>query len=203
MSMAAGEKGVLGLDFDGCIAYGANAKIRFAKETWGLELAIEQTTEEVFPLGPQRYRQMMDIVARKLDEYELAPYCKEVLEGLAKADLGLAVVTSRYDYELEAAKWFIKNHRLPISDIRNTKGGGKRATCNEVGAVAFLEDSLWKLVELKDTGIALYFMKQGWNVHEQPKASQLEFVVSVNDWQHFYSHVTGTDLAAARVVNHA
>ncbi len=197
------EKQVVGLDFDGCIALGANAKIRFAKDRWGLELSVWQTAEHTFPHGNQMYREMMDIVGRRIDEYELAPYCMEALERLREKGFSLAVVTSRADYELDAAKYFIAKHMLPIGDVHNTNRGSKKAVCQQLGAVAFLEDSLWKLAELKGTGIALYFMNQKWNGHEQHKASQLEFVVPVNDWPHFYSHITGTDLAAARVINNA
>ena len=197
------EKTVVGLDFDGCIAYGANAKIRFAKEQWGLELPVGQTAEDTFPHGPQRYREMMDVVGRRIDEYELAPYCGEALERLREKGFSMVVVTSRADYELDAAKHFIGKHNLPIDDVHNTSRGDKKAVCQQLGAVALLEDSLWKLVELQETGIALYFIKQLWNGHEQHKASELEFIVSVNDWQHFHSHITGPDLATARVINHA
>lgn len=199
------EKEVIGLDFDGCIAYGANAKIRFAREKWGFELAVGQTAEDTFPHSHQRYREMMDVVGRRIDEYELAPDCREVLEGLLQKGFSLAVVTSRADYELGAARYFITKHKLPIpaTDVHNTNRGGKKAVCQQLGAAAFLEDSLWKLVELQGTGIALYFMNQQWNVHEQHAASQHEFIVTVNGWQHFYSHVTGADLATARVINNA
>ena len=195
------EKKTICVDFDGCIAYGANAKIRFAREILGLELAVEQTAEDAFPLGSGKYREMMDVVGRRIDEYELAPACKEVLEELLEKGFSLAVVTSRADYELDAAKYFIRKHNLPISEVHNTNRSGKKAVCQQLEAVAFLEDSLWKLVGLKDTGIALYFMKQPWNLHEQ--ASQLEFIVPVNGWQQFYSHVTGADLATARGINSA
>ena len=194
------RKRVVALDFDGCIAYGANVKIRFAKQTWGLELAVEQTAEDAFPLGPQSYRQMMDVVGRRTDEYELAPDCGEVCERLRENGFGLVVVTSRADYELGAAKYFIEKHRLPLTDVRNTHRQSKKAICQELGASACLEDSLWKLVELQSTGIALYFMNQQWNVHEQHTASQLEYVVPVKNWQHFYSHITGTDLAGTGVI---
>ncbi len=195
------ENKVVGLDFDGCMAYGANVKARFVRERWGLELAVGQTAEDVFPLGLQNYRVMMDVVGRRIDEYELAPNCREVLDKLLEKGFSLAVITSRADYELDAAKYFIGKHKLPIDNIHNTNRGGKRAVCQELGTVAFLEDSLWKLVELQGTGTALYFMRQQWNVHEQPEASQLEFIVSVNDWQQFYGCIAGNDLARARGIN--
>ena len=41
---------IVGLDFDGCMAYGAELKVKFAKERFGVELSIAETAEEVFPL---------------------------------------------------------------------------------------------------------------------------------------------------------
>ncbi|MBI2144295.1 hypothetical protein HYU17_04065 [Candidatus Woesearchaeota archaeon] len=202
MILAAG-KGVVALDFDGCIACGANVKASFAREKWGLELAVEQTAEDMFPFGHEKYRQMMDVVGRRTSEYELAPCCREACEMLRDKGFKLAVVTSREDYELDAAKRFISEHRLPLAEVYNTRRAGKKAICGEIGAVALLEDSLWKLVELEGTGVKLYFMEQKWNVHEQPKALELEFVVPVNGWQHFYRCLAGEDFETAKVVGHA
>ena len=185
---------VVAVDFDGCIAYGAGVKIRYAKQAFGIELRIQETAEETFPHGKQAYRRMMDAVGSELiGEYELAPNCREVLARLAKEGARIFVVTSRYDRELEAAKWFIQKHSLPITDVRNTNDAPKRTVLKEILAAAMLEDTLSKLVQLEGAVPALYFMKQPWNLHEQESASQLQFIAPVNDWVSFYSSLTGKD----------
>lgn len=196
---------IVGFDFDGCIAYGANAKIRFAKERWGLELAVWQTAEDVFPLGPQKYRQMMDVVgSARIMEYELAPGCKEVLGMLTGRGYPAVVITSRADIELYATDVYAEAHSLPLSGLFNTNRGSKLSLIERLKPAAFLDDTLSKLEQLIGTGTVLCFLKQEWNKHEWQKASELEqqgFIVPVNNWQHFYSRITGTDLAAARVTN--
>mgnify|MGYP001566169686 CR=1 FL=1 len=194
------------MDFDGCIALGANAKIRFAKERWGFELAVGQTAEDTFPHSQKMYREMMDVVgSARIMEYELAPGCKDVLGMLMGREHPIVVITSRYDIELYPADVYAEAHGLPLSGMFNTNRGSKRSLIKRLKPAAFLDDSLSKLEQLTSTGTALYFLKQEWNKHEWQRASELEqqgLIVPVNGWQHFYSHITGSDFAAARVVNH-
>lgn len=180
---------IVALDFDGCIAHGDQAKIRFAKEYFGLELTIDQTAEECFPLGRQKYREMMDTVSSEwIGEYELAPDCREVMCELVGSGYRLRVVTSRFDRELAAAQSFTSTHNLPVEGFHNTNQQNKRAVCKELKPAAMLDDTLGKLVDLEGVVPHLYFMRQPWNVHEYGAASGLASdgrVSLVDSWREF------------------
>lgn len=183
----------IGIDFDGCVAYGADVKIAFAKAQWGVNLAVEQTAEEVSPLGPEKYRQMMDeIGSRRMLHYSLAPGCKEVLAMLMQAGHQVHVVTSRSDVELYTADVFAEAHGLWLSGMANTNRASKRSICERLGLSVFLDDSLGKLEQLVGMNIALYFMQQEWNKHDWQEASALErqgVIVAVRNWQEFYERL--------------
>lgn len=209
--LAISEKPLIAVDFDGCVAYGGLVKISYAnaffKEELDRELTLEETAEERFPPGLEKYRQMMDVVgSARIMEYELAPGCREVLGMLVVRGHTIVVITSRFDIELYAAYVYAEAYSLPLSCMFNTNRGSKRGLVERLKPAAFLDDSLSKLEQLIGTGTALYFLKQVWNKHEWQRALELEqqgLIAPVNDWWHFYSHVAGANLATARVINHA
>jgi hypothetical protein len=190
---------VIALDFDGCIAYGANAKMRYAKEVFGVELTLGQTADDHSPLGPLRYRQMMNVVGSEcIDEYELAPDCREVLVSLTEEGFETVVVTSRSDRQLYAARWFSENHGLPIERFINTNNASKKVVCEELGAIALLDDTLRKLREVEGSDTVLYFLKQQWNSFEHEEASGLESIVPVDNWPGFHQKVREIQLVRGR-----
>jgi len=100
---------IITLDFDGCIALGEQAKIKYAKVYHNIDLNSNQIVKKTYPLGPEKYKELMDKVTTiHIMEYILDPKCKQVLKDLYNEGFRFAVVTSRSGEELKAAIKFSK-----------------------------------------------------------------------------------------------
>lgn len=175
---------IIALDFDGCIGIGEAAKIKYAKVYQNATISPSQSTVETYPLGKEMYKQLMEkVTVDHIMEYQLDPHCKEVLAALYAQGFRFALVSSRTDNEMNAAKFFIKMHKLPIEYFHSANNQSKAAICTRLKARAFLDDSLFKLLDLTDTPMHLFFLRREWNRHEQPSAKGL--VTTVSNWQEF------------------
>ena len=49
---------IITLDFDGCIALGEQAKIKYAKVYHNIDLNSNQIVKKTYPLGPEKYKEL-------------------------------------------------------------------------------------------------------------------------------------------------
>jgi len=175
---------IVTLDFDGCIAIGDKTKVRCAKLYHNIDIHPNQITKGTYPLGPAKYKELMaKVTIEHINEYELDPQCKEVLNYLFVQGFRFAVVTSRSGPELEAAKAFSKYHKLPIKYFHATNNNPKDIICKKLCSRAMIDDTFSKLVELLDTPLTLFFLKRIWNENELFNASNN--IVSISSWNEF------------------
>ncbi len=188
------ENIIVTLDFDGCIAIGDFLKIKYSKILYNVNINQEQCSKEKYPLGQKKYLELMDIVASDyILEYKIDPQCKQILISLYNQGFRFAIVTSREKQLLEACKKFVKYHGLPISYIY---GAGKRGMnyiskdflIKKLKSRAMIDDTLYKLAELKYSPVQLFFLIRPWSEHEL-KTINLELNKRINiikDWREFY-----------------
>ncbi|MEK6837665.1 MAG: hypothetical protein AABX69_03360 [Nanoarchaeota archaeon] len=178
---------IVGLDFDGTIAYGAQLRVWYARRSYGVSLTVQQILGETWPkgLGKEKYRQMADAVdGEYMTMQKLAPGCKEVLTLLHNDGFRFAVVTSRAAKLIDSAVAFVKHHALPITYFHATDHSPKDYLINKLHARAFLDDGLYNLTPFRCSPAIPFFIRQDWNVHEAapPKESS---VITVASWQAF------------------
>lgn len=178
---------IVGLDFDGTIAYGAHVRVWYAKKFYGASLTAQQILGETWPkeLGKDRYRQMADAAdGEYMGLQQLAPGCKDVLSELYTQGFRFAVVTSRARKLIGPAEAFIRHHGLPISYFHATDHTPKDYLCSKLHARAFFDDGLYNLKPLTETFVKPFFLRQPWNGHE-PTPPGSSGIATVASWQEF------------------
>jgi hypothetical protein len=185
------EKLIVALDFDGTIASGEKAKIKYARQFFNINIRPDQTTKDTFPLGGEKYMELMRYVAtHAIMEYELESGVKEVLQRLYCLGFRFVVITSRFDgpggEEFAACIRFCKHNSLPITYFHNTNGLSKHELCQRLHARAMIDDTCSKLLLLQGTYAQLFFLRQPWNVHELSLAKSSSFINVLRNWKDFY-----------------
>ncbi len=199
---------IVGLDFDGTIAYGHHLRVEYARKFYGVNLTLKQTLHKNWPkqLGEERFRQMVRVVESEyMMMQNVAPGCKEVLNRLYMQGFRFAVITARIlseeevqaglkilDVKRMAAETreknsvvkFITHHQLPIDYLHFTNQDPKKVLCGRLRARAFIDDDLKYLLPLAETFVKPFFIRQPWNEDEStpPKESG---VVTVSNWLQF------------------
>lgn len=178
---------IVGLDFDGTIAYGVQLRVWYARKFYGVGLTVQQILGETWPkeLGKEKYRRMADAVdGEYMMMQQLASGCKEVLTQLHNGGFRFAVVTSRTAKLIGPAVAFVKRHALPIAYFHATDHSPKGYLVNKLHARAFLDDGLYNLTSLRGSPTMPFFIRQPWNVHE-PTPPMESGMVTIASWQAF------------------
>jgi uncharacterized HAD superfamily protein len=176
---------IVGLDFDGTIAYDAHIRVWYAKKFYSKRITEQQILKETWPFDEDSYRKMADAVHTEyVDEHIVAPHCAEVLHRLYRQGFRFAVVTSRDTKMVWAAKGFISKRHLPIKFLHGTDSNPKDYLVKKLHARAFLDDSVYKLVPLVGSFVAPFYIRQPWNVHE-PIPGNSSGITMVSDWLEF------------------
>jgi len=181
---------VVALDFDGCIASSEKAKLFYTKKMFGKNVIPSQLTKETYPLGKEKYKQLMYYVTTEgIMEFELVPYVKEVLKSLHKAGFRFAVVTGRHESpehpELTACIKYCKKQGLPTKYFHNTSENPKTVVCNKLHSRAIIDDTLKKLLFLQNSNMELFYLKQPWNSHETIGRVNSYGINPINNWIEF------------------
>ena len=185
---------IVALDFDGCVASSEKAKIFHTKRMYGVEVGSSQITKDTYPLGPEKYGEMMDnILIDGIMEFELGTRVKDILNKMYEEGFRFQIVTSRYGTkerpEIDACVYFCEFHELPIEEYYSTGEMPKKDICKEINARAMIDDTLSKLLELVDTPIQLFYIKQPWNAHEKIMKRNKEAIIKVQSWVEFYAQM--------------
>ncbi|MDP3728782.1 MAG: hypothetical protein Q8R18_04990 [bacterium] len=179
---------VVALDFDGCIALGHKAKIKYAKILHQLDIDPSQTLKQTYPLGEKKYVELVRYInIDRIMEYELDHGCVPVLRNLAKKGVHFIIVSSRTKEEIHAVKKFVKHHKLHIKDSHATLLEPKRKVCLDMHARALLEDCLYKLEPLEHDPLELFFFRRPWNRHEKLKKGTR--VKELHTWGEFEKEI--------------
>ena len=105
---------VVSIDFDGVLAHGISAKIKYAKKWFGVDLRFSETKKEGFESLMKKigktvtYRDLMDRLNEEhIMEYLAPDNCVNVLSSLFREGYRFAVVTSRNEHDFPYAVKFI------------------------------------------------------------------------------------------------
>ncbi|MBN2458950.1 hypothetical protein JXB28_01585 [Candidatus Woesearchaeota archaeon] len=185
------ENIIVVLDFDGTIALGERAKIKYSKEFFALKVDNRHITRDTYPLGREKYEQLMKYVTTQgIMEFDLERGVGRFLRKLYSEGFRFAIVTSRHDTperpELSACIRYCRHHGLPIDYFHNTNDLPKNVICDRLHARAIIDDTLKKLLELRGTSLELFFLTQTWNSHEHSQAYRTPEIKVVRSWKEFY-----------------
>src|SRR3989338_5136688 len=128
---------------------------------------------------------MQKVTTEQIMDYQVDTQCKNVLDSLYKEGFRFAVVTSRSGQELDAAMRFVEGFKLPITYFHAVDNKPKDVICTKLRARAMIDDSLFKLVELLNTPLTLFFLRREWNTHEKVTGELKEQIHVIKDWREF------------------
>jgi uncharacterized HAD superfamily protein len=155
----------IGLDFDGTIADTTGAKIRYAREVFGLEVTPLETWRAVGEprLGPERFREMVVAAHHEYTEAtEPMPGVLEVIERLA-VDHELFIVTARTDQEVEWARRWVSSRALPVHALEHTNRASKLEASRRLALDVLLDDSPPVLLDIAEAGIGAALIETEYN----------------------------------------
>ncbi len=182
---------IVSLDFDGVLALAHDAKIKYAKEWFGLTLHYGRTKKDDFDRAAHKAGLHLDyrtdfcdrLNAEHLMEYTIPPYCRATLRTLHAHGFRFVVITSRNDWELKQAKRFIKRHFAGlINYVHHTSNEPKAYFVKKLHPRIHLDDDLYKLEELSECPVEPYWFRQPENAHHTNRNRRIK---SVPDWQDF------------------
>ncbi len=183
---------IISLDFDGVLAHGLNAKLKYAKKWFNLDLSLSQTKKEGFEklvkkLGKQlNYRSLMDPLNEEhIMEYELPLGCLQILEKLYSEGFRFVIITARNNHDSPYAVEFVK-HKLGhlIKNIHNTRNESKNKFVKLLKPRVHIDDTLENLIELQNENVHLGYYRQPENEHINFKSN--ERIQEINSWNEFY-----------------
>jgi 5'(3')-deoxyribonucleotidase len=185
----------IGLDFDGTIADITWAKIRYARDAFGVELLPEQTARAtgIPVLGAERYEQLVDAVHGSDLSLQMPPMpgALEAIERLASTH-ELYIVTARTDPEAELARAWIEECGMYVDGFVHTVRGSKAAACLDLNVAVHLDDNPGVLADLGETLPAL--IDAPYN-RAQPRDSRVQVV---EHWHAFEALVESLAVAPGR-----
>lgn len=162
---------IVSVDFDGVIAHGLNAKIKYSKKWFGVDLNFNQTKEKGFnelmvSLGkPFNYRSLMDKLNEEhIMEFESPPDCKESIQNLFNKNFRFVIITSRNNHDYPYAVAYVENRFGKLIEyIHNTKNEPKDKFVKRIHPKIHVDDDLTKLVQLLDCPVELIYFRQPEN----------------------------------------
>jgi hypothetical protein len=185
------ETFVVSLDFDGVLALGWQVKVRYAKDWFGLDLALDRTKRKGFEelvkhLGRTdvSYTLLMDRINRDhIMEYAVPDGCKAALASLYRQGFRFVVVTSREDHEFPPAQAYVKQHFGDIIQyMHNTKNEPKGSFMKRLHPRIHIDDDAKKLLDLYDFPVELVYYRQHENDHQDVSETR---IVEMKSWKDF------------------
>ena len=180
---------LISLDFDGVLGLGVEVKRKYAKLWYGLNLTLEQTKKSTFDAHVKKlgmhisYAEFMNKLQDNIMEYEILPYCKDVLKRLHDRGFRFIIVTSRTAYHYPFAKKFVEAHYGDlINSIHNTHEEPKDEFMRKLKPRIHLDDDLHKLIEIQDEPVSLAYFRQPENAH---KPNSQTYVAEILSWPEF------------------
>lgn len=184
---------IVSLDFDGVLAHGLNAKLKYAKKWFGMNLSLSQTKKLGFEalahhLGKDvNYRSLMDPLNEEhIMEYEVPSGCVSVLKKLHSEGFRFVIITSRNDHDYPYAVKFVK-HKFGhlIKYVHNTRNQPKSEFVRHLHPRVHVDDDLRKLVDLSGESLSLFYYRQPENSHVNLPIGTNR-IKEVHNWGQFY-----------------
>jgi len=173
----------IGLDFDGTIIDTTAAKMRFAREAFGVELTALETWGAIGRerIGEERFVEMVRAAHEELTlTTPPMPGAAEAIRRLAR-DHQLFVVTARNDVEVRWAERWIATHAPAISAVVHTSRAPKLDACRELGVELMLDDIPGVLHEIAEAGVGAALIEAEYN-RDTPRHARVR---AVPHWRDF------------------
>jgi hypothetical protein len=162
---------IVSLDFDGVLAQGYKAKMKYAKDWFNVDLTLNQTKKEGFEalmksLGRNvSYRDLMDpLNEQHIMEYEVPTGCIKTLSGLYAQNCRFVVISSRNDHDYPYAVQFIEEKFGGlIKYVHNTSNEPKGMFVKRLKPRLHVDDDIGKLLELLEYPVELVYFRQPEN----------------------------------------
>jgi hypothetical protein len=181
---------IASIDFDGVLAQGVNAKIKYAKKWFGVDLTLEQTKKQGFnalmqKLGKQHtYRDLMDPLNEEhIMEYEVSGDCIPVLKKLYAMGFRFMIITSRNQHDYPYAVQFVAA-KFPdlIEKIHNTRDEPKTKFVQRLKPRVHIDDDIKKLKQIEECPIELIYYRQSENVNKELPAGDKQRIHEAKNW---------------------
>lgn len=189
---------IVSIDFDGVLAHGLNAKRKYAKKWFGVNLTLDQTKKEGFEnlmkkLGryPQiNYRSLMDKLNEEhIMEYEVPPGCISALRRLHSQGFRFVIITSRNDHDYPYAKKFVRHHfGNLIKNIHNTRNEPKDTFVRKLRPRIHMDDDMRKLYEIRNEPVYPLWYRQPENSSQGQFFSDVitgQAIREIHSWKDF------------------
>ena len=172
---------IVGLDFDGLLAQGVDAKIKYAKEWYGVNITPEHCKKDTFAELMQKihrqdvkYSELMDRVTfEHTHKYKIPGGCIPTLQKLYSEGFRFVIITSRDMKEYPAAIKFIKQHFGGlIKYIHNTRNQPKDQFVNKIRPRIYMDDDLSKLNQIAHCAVELFWYRQPENYNKTLNISE-------------------------------
>lgn len=181
---------IVSIDFDGVLALGVNAKIKYAKKWFGVDLSLEQTKKDGFnalmkKLGkPHNYRDLMDpLNERHIMDYEVPKDCIPALRSLYSKGFRFMIITSRIEHDYPPAVQFVAE-KFPdlIKNIHNTRDEPKTEFVRRLKPRIHIDDDIKKLKQLEECPIELVYYRQPENISQELSAKDRQRIHEAKNW---------------------
>jgi hypothetical protein len=162
---------IVSLDFDGVLAQGYKAKIKYAKEWFAVDLTLDQTKKEGFEALMKSsgkntsYRNLMDpLNEQHIMEYDVPTGCIKALSELYAKNCRFVIISSRNDHDYPYAVQFIKSKFGDMLNyIHNTRNEPKGLFVKRLKPRVHVDDDVSKLLELLEYPVELIYFRQPEN----------------------------------------
>jgi len=192
----------IGIDFDGTLADTGWAKQQYISETWGIHLEPWETmrTPAFEVLGEERYHEMV-LAAHTTELVLRMPEIPGAIAAVARLaeQHDLFVITARRDEEIELARQWLADHRVPITQVIHTRWESKRASWETHGIDVHIDDLPSVLLDHPEAMTPVLLHSR----YNEP-LDHCERTVVVPDWPGFEELVRGlaTVSEGARAADH-
>ncbi|MFA4886981.1 MAG: HAD hydrolase-like protein [Candidatus Nanoarchaeia archaeon] len=192
---------IVTLDFDGCLGDPFVPKLKLIKDWFGVNATPEQTRKSGFlalmkQLGSkENYDTFMTRLNEELImEFEVQPYCLEMLKKLHTEGYRFAVITSREDESKKAMERFLAKHYKGIIDYAHhtnelSSGKSKAGFVAKLKSRIHLDDDLYKLEAIAGLPVELFYLRNRGNAHMPLPANYKGRVIEIKDWRQFYQEI--------------
>ena len=176
----------IGLDFDGVVADVGKLKSSWARELFGLDVDFNNPDLDKKELiSKKRQSELLDFVINDVASFAHLRPVRGAVTGVKKLvkKHNVEIITGREGAALEAAKTWLKKHKLDIKITSVGAGNSKRSFVK--GLDIFVDDSLINLAEMVKVVPNRFLFSWGYN--EEYKEG--DTAIRARSWEDLYSRI--------------
>lgn len=176
----------IALDFDGTIADNRQARIHATFDLFGIRVKENETTKATSPLSPEQYGQMTTLAGTReymKKYYSFYPGARKAIFALHEAGFRIVVFSGRpQEIFDDMVEWLAG---LPIDEFFATNWQSKEKLALTIKPDVIVEDTLYKLLDMKSCGARLLYLRTPVNAGEDA----VEGVEEVKSWEEVVTSV--------------